>query len=315
MTTVTLIGYGYWGRNVARAMRESGFVVQVSDTDPEALKRARDAGYGIAMKQLNTSTVAICTPPDLHSSLVLEALSAGKHVWVEKPIAQSDANAVRLARMAQEREQVLFVDHTFVHAPAVNVLANSIDGQITHVEAARTHLCKPRPGTDVIEDLLPHDISILLHCRLRPGMIRVEPRRRDLKDALVEIKFLDGANALAATGTIYLSWASTFKQRRMTFYGTVATYVYDHLQPHAPVTIYTSYSEERNAWSQGPIHCPAVSAQEPLMAAVAAFKEALEGGQPGRFRGAGHLQNAMRVQQIVTAARMSDGKWIELDLE
>jgi UDP-2-acetamido-3-amino-2,3-dideoxy-glucuronate N-acetyltransferase len=298
VTTVALLGYGYWGRNVARAMRENGLKVVVFDPSPQAMVAAAEAGFAVFESQAqgidSSEAVAVCTPPDQHESIIGRALQAGRHVWTEKPIAQDIEHAVALVR---SRGKVLFVDHTFTFAPAVELLRGiiSLDG-VSHVDSARTHLCSPREGTDVVGDLLPHDVSILLACGIVPR--RVQVRGASAVDCHVELDLSSAANA-SATSSIYLSWSSAFKQRRMVFYGDSRTVVYDHLDPRSPIKIYTAKDGGRGTWMQGPVSCPPVSSVEPLAIAVRRFAAAMRGEDDD------NAADALLVESVVDAASRS----------
>jgi len=301
---VTVFGYGYWGRNVARAMREGGMHVSVYDVDGQAATRAVKAGYGhkptreIALRE--SGAVAICTPPNEHAGLVEAALRAGKHVWVEKPVADDPAKSADLIAAAHAAGLALFVDHTFTFAPAVDVLAAELPNFVGTIMSARAHLCVPRAGADVIGDLLPHDASILIRCGLNV-------RRAMASDWNTSARVdLD----LAADGraSIFLSWDSALKERRMTFYGERCTVVYDALDPREPVRVYGgSASDDVAAFSQVAARSPAVASDEPLARAVAAFQAAIEGRAPD------NADVALRVERVVWAARRSvrSAGWVE----
>lgn len=308
---VALYGFGRWGRNVARVMREVGESVRVIDVNGEAVDRARRAGYlashigrGVPTSHLSAdhnNAVAICAPPDTHGDLVRQALEAGKHVWIEKPVAENADATAFLVALAHERPdpRVLFVDHTFAFAPAVQRLVAEVPSDVQHVEIVRTHRCAPRPGTDIIGDLLPHDLSILLACGLR---VRAVYAQQGPHVAMLTLRFTLGMSA-----SVWLSWAS-YKQRRMVFYARSRTVVYDHLDPREPVRVYDVAQAEPDAWSDAEVRSPVVSAREPLACAVDAFLAACAGEAPD------NADEAIEVQRVVDAARKAarDGQWIEV---
>lgn len=327
---VALMGYGYWGRNVARAMREGGFLVSVHDVNAAARARAERAGFEACIHAddaiAGSVAVAVCTPPDTHAPLVGEALRAGRHVWVEKPVADRAAMVEVLLRHARDKNLVLMADHTFAFAPAVRELAFAIhypDVLVSHVEGVRTHKCAPRSGADVVGDLLPHDASILIACGLLVTHVRAVERANT--DAQVELLLEHASAGMAgprATGSLYLSWASALKQRRMTFYGRNGNaVVYDHLDPREPVRVHAAeVAPDAAAFSQAAVRSPAVAPTEPLAVAVAAFRDAVAGAMAGddvAVQNAQLLANAaLGVQKVVDAARESargnGEKWIEV---
>ncbi len=306
LLNVAVLGYGYWGVNVARAMREGGLRISgVYDPDGDRAARAMVAGHHYASTVeaaiRECDAVAVCAPPDEHADLVASAIDAGKHVWVEKPIApNADATAELLAR-ARAAKRVLFVDHTFAFAPAVQALAREVRGagMVRHVEAARTHLCAPRASADVIGDLLPHDASIWIACELRVKRVRAV---QDYLDARVSVEFDQGA-----TGSLYLSWSSALKLRRTTVYASKATVLYDHLDPREPVRVYavTGAEAERAAFAQVESRSPVVPALEPLAVAVRTFARLIADGDAGLAESEAFADDALRVQAVVDAARES----------
>jgi len=295
---IAVVGYGYWGPRVARAMREAVLHVGVYDSDPAALERARVAGFPRVGSILDGEAVVICTPPDTHAALIAEALQAGRHVWAEKPIAPTHAEAQALVALAREKDRVLFVDHTFSFAPAVLIVARSISDEVSHVEGVRSHLVRPRAGADVLGDLLPHDLSVLSACGLHATEIQAAQRDRD---ASVFLRFNGGA-----TGSLYLSWASAIKTRRMAFYGADRTVLYDHTDERMPVRIYLAGGEAAlDAWTYGEVRCPAVPTIEPLAVAVREFQRAIAG------EARDNADEALAIQRVTDAARRSAerGAW------
>lgn len=298
---IALFGYGYWGKNVARTMRECGLDVLIHDPDERTAFQAAEAGYECSrtkecLTDDDVDAVAICAPQDQHDDLIHMALDAKKHIWTEKPISRNHTKARVLAKIAKEYGLVLFVDHTFTFAPAVDCLAANVPTHLLHVEGARTHHCDPRIGANVISDLLPHDVSILLRCNLVISEIRAVSR---MLDTVIDLRFNNGA-----TGTIYLSWMSAFKQRRMIMYGPLSTVVYDHLNPHTPVIQYLTDKYAPESWAGGTVICPSVPSTEPLSIAVRQFVKACKGQcEDNSF-------DALRVQNIVDGALMSEGEWV-----
>lgn len=302
---IALVGYGYWGRNVARAFREAGVRVVVMDSDPHARERARSAGYethvyGNSISEFDAA--AICAPPDKHAFMIKEFLDQDCHVWTEKPIAMNAERARELISYARSKKLKLFVDHTFTFAPVMDVLRSCLDGEVDHVEIARTHLVTPRDGIDIVGDLLPHDVSILHDCSLYVRHIKVTARPLC---ASIEVLFNDPG----VTGSVFYSWSSAMKQRRMTFYSKLQVVVYDHLNPHAPITCYGISSRAPASWTQGPITCPPVAATEPLSRAVAAFVDAVDGDDD-------NAEEALEVQCVVDAAYESirTGTWAQTQI-
>jgi len=175
MIGIGVIGYGYWGPNLVRNFNEvsDARVVKVCDarTDRLALVRQRyptietTTSYRDLIVDPKIDAILIATPVSTHFQLALEALQAGKHVLVEKPIASSSEEAIRLIDEADRRHCVLMVDHTFVYTTAVRkiqeLIASKALGQINYYDSVRVNLGLFQHDINVIWDLAVHDLAIM----------------------------------------------------------------------------------------------------------------------------------------------------------
>lgn len=170
-----VIGYGYWGPNLVRnfTKAEGIEVVGVSDVDHRKLYAARRLSPGITettdyrdmLKDRRIDAVAIATPVGTHYEIALAALRAGKHVLLEKPMAQTSAQARHLIEEAERRRRVLMVDHTFIYTPAIRKIRDLIReraiGDIYYYNSTRASLGLFQSDVNVLWDLAVHDISII----------------------------------------------------------------------------------------------------------------------------------------------------------
>jgi predicted dehydrogenase len=175
MINVGVIGYGYWGPNLVRNFKEvSGAdVLMVSDLRPEVLaiveKRFPSIKTTVNATELiqdkDIEAVIIATPVRTHFDLALEALKAGKHVLVEKPMTETPEQAKMLIEEAQARNLTLMVDHTFIYTGAVRKIRELVEagelGEIYYYDSTRINLGLFQHDVDVIWDLAVHDLSIL----------------------------------------------------------------------------------------------------------------------------------------------------------
>src|SRR5215813_5211745 len=214
-----VIGWGYWGPKVARnlASLPDATVSMVVDSDPGRLASVETSQSGIQtttdiqdLLRSDVDAIAIATPVRSHYYLARQALLHGKHVLVEKPLTASVEEAEELVALAEERQLVLMVGHTFEYSPAVQELRKLIQngdlGRIYCVEAERVNLGLFRTDINVIWDLAPHDLSILLYLLGKtPEQIKVQahahiqPNIHDV--AHLELNYADGMNA-----HIHVSW-------------------------------------------------------------------------------------------------------------
>ncbi|MBV8372340.1 MAG: Gfo/Idh/MocA family oxidoreductase, partial [Candidatus Eremiobacteraeota bacterium] len=171
---VALVGLGYWGPNLLRNFATSAnwnatWIVDVDERSRNRMHRLYPtaetaADFNVALRDEAVDLVAVATPPRTHYALAEAAIAAGKHVLVEKPLAEEAAQARRLVEAAARAGVQLFTDHTFLYAGAVEAmrdgfLAGAL-GDIYYAESSRVNLGLFQQ-TNVIWDLAPHDVSIL----------------------------------------------------------------------------------------------------------------------------------------------------------
>ena len=252
MIGVGVIGYGYWGPNLARCVAESEGcrLVGIADSSPVALARAArrhpDATHVASAADLvadpRVDAVAIATPVRTHFPLAQAALRAGKHVLIEKPITETADQARRLVDEAARRGLVLLVDHTFCYTPAVQKLRDLVAGgdlgKIYYYISNRMNLGLFQDDVDVIWDLAVHDIAILQHClRTQPVAVSAcggsHVLGRPANMAHVTLFFQEGLIA-----DLNVNWLSPVKIRQAILSGDRHMVVYDDLEASEKIKIY-----------------------------------------------------------------------------
>jgi predicted dehydrogenase len=172
---VGVIGYGYWGPNLCRNFFEAPGVQLKSIVDLDEKRRnvAADRFPGVVtsasveamLADPSIDAVAIATPVSTHYPLAKAALTAGKHVWLEKPITDNVAHGEELVSLAERKGKMLHVDHTFVYTGAVRKIKSLIEegqlGTLQQFDSVRINLGLFQRDVNVIWDLAPHDFSIL----------------------------------------------------------------------------------------------------------------------------------------------------------
>ena len=237
---VGVIGCGYWGPQVIRNFNEMPGADLVVVAEKRLDRRQYVRGHyptvetvadHHALLQADIDCVVVATPIHTHYELARDALLAGKHVLVEKPLAGSLPEALELMRLAEEQQRVLMVGHTFLYNPAVQTLRKLVDegqlGRIYYVDAARLNLGQFQQHVDVIWDLAPHDVSIFLYVLQRaPQMVSargsacVQPGIHDV--AYIELQLEGGIKT-----QIHVSWLDPCKVRRLTIVGDRKMAVYN----------------------------------------------------------------------------------------
>jgi len=287
---VAVLGYGYWGPNLVRNLRKtpSCNVIAIADLDSNRLEAAKAAHGDIDLVQDPTSVlerhdvaaVVIATPPSTHFELAKLALENGKHVLVEKPLAQNRSEAEELATLADTVGCTLMVDHTFLFSGAVRKIRDMIAegelGDIWYVDSVRVDLGLFSHSENVIEDLAPHDFSILSYILdAKPTSVSSTTfapivQHQHVPPSLAYVTVQYDTNILAH---LHLSWLSPIKIRRMLIGGSSKMLVYDHLDPDHQIKIYDKGFEfasdgvRNQLWGQrrgGDLYLPKVDQTEPL---------------------------------------------------
>lgn len=297
-----IIGWGYWGPKIARNLEAlpHASVTMVADLDEKRL-------HSLATNQpwIRTTTnteelfasdvdgVVIASPVRAHYQLAREALLHDKHVLVEKPLTANVEEAEKLVALAHERQRTLMVGHTFEYSPAVNELKKLIEngdlGKIYCIEAERVNLGLFRSDINVIWDLAPHDISILLYLLgKKPERIKVQAHahvQRQIEDvAHLDLGFADGMNA-----HVHVSWLHPCKIRRVTIIGDLRMVVYDDTNPAEMLKIYNKGADIDAdpvvSYRHGAITIPHIDWAEPLRLECEDFAQAIRTGQTPRASG------------------------------
>jgi predicted dehydrogenase len=320
-----VIGCGYWGTNLVRnfAALPEARLRALADLSPERrdimAARYPDAAvmddHRRLLSRSDIQAVAICTPPATHRFLAVEALAAGKHVLVEKPLATSVADADAMIAAASAAGRILMVGHTFVYNPAVELLASLVRdgalGRIYYLRATRVNLGLFQRDVNVLWDLAPHDLSILETVlgqnpeRIRAwGQAFVHPDQVDV--ASLNLGYAGGLTALT-----HVSWLDPCKIRRVTVVGDQKMAVYDDLEPLDKIKIYDrgverppyaeSFGEFQLSYRYGDVHAPRLRWTEPLRRECAHFIACARDGAPPRSDG----PSGRRVVALLEAADRS----------
>jgi predicted dehydrogenase len=238
---VAVIGCGAWGQNLVRCFTELRCLDAVADHNAAVVEAvaARHGSRALSFEQIlaepSIQAVAIATQPSTHHHLARRALLAGKHVFVEKPLALALRQAEELTALAQRLERRLMVGHILQYHPAIvrlqNLIATGAIGRILRLQATRMNLGAIRREEDVLWCLGPHDVSVIL------ALIGAEPSevhavggyhlRRTIADAVtLHLSFPAGEQA-----QVNLSWLHPVKEHRLTVIGSEAMIVFDDGAP------------------------------------------------------------------------------------
>ena len=296
---VGVIGCGYWGPNLVRNLRQAPNcqLKVLCDTDEGRLAHmhrlhpevALTRNYEELLTDAQLDAVVVATPVQFHHPMAKAALSVGKHVFIEKPIARTEAEADELVSLAERKGLVLMVGHTFLFSPAVRRMKEIIEagdiGEVQYIAARRLNLGLFQKDINVAWDLAPHDISILLHL-LEELPLSVSCQgsshvTRGIED--VTMMYLTFRKNRCAF--IHNSWLDPKKVRQMTVVGSQRMIVYDDTEPLEKLKIYDArvevpphydtFAEFTYSYHYGDAYVPYIKQDEPLKLECQHFLECI----------------------------------------
>jgi predicted dehydrogenase len=324
-THIGLIGYGYWGPNLARNFHQlpDSQLIAVADTDtkrldePTRLYHARTpADYRDLLADPTLDAIAISTPARTHFEIARDTLAHGKHVLVEKPLAMSSAEARELIALAEQQQRVLMVGHTFEYNPAVWKIRELVEsraiGDVYYIYANRVNLGRVQRDINALWSIAPHDISILLYV-LDTMPLEVGARGATyLSKNIEDVVFVTLTFPNKVLAHVHASWLDPSKVRQMTIVGSEKMIVYDDVDAEAKLRIYdkgvyrrgADYGEFQLKIHSGDIFIPKIDLSEPLRNECAHFVECVRAGKCPRTDG----ENGWRVVRVLEVAQESLGK-------
>jgi len=251
MIRVGVIGYGYWGPNIVRNFNNGDVcrVMMVCDQRIESLRRVQQAHPQMSVTRESAElinspqidVVAVVTPVWTHFELAKAALKNGKHVFVEKPFTFTSAQAEELVNLAEQKNLLIMVDHTFLFTGAVKKIRQLIDdgtlGNLYYYDSTRVNLGLFQHDVNVIWDLAPHDLSIMDHLiQEKPeGVVATAERHLNGLEDVAFLTFYFPHNVIAH---INVNWLSPVKIRTTLIGGEKKMVVWNDLEADEKIRIY-----------------------------------------------------------------------------
>jgi len=339
MIGIAVIGYGYWGPNLVRNIAEvpGARLLYVCDLVKERLAavKARYPAVEITddfeqvLRDPGVDAIAIATPVSTHFKLAMKAMMAGKHVFVEKPMAATVDEARRMVDEAARLRLVLAVDHTFVHTGAVRKMREIVEnglGDMYYYDSVRVNLGLFQHDVSVIWDLAVHDLSIMDYVlQEKPvavsatGMSHVagEPENIAYLNLFFESKLI---------AHIHVNWLAPVKVRRTLIGGSSKMIVYDDLEPSEKIKIYDkgitlNGNPQRNGekvyqmlvgYRTGDMYAPHLDMTEALSRELCQFVDCVERNQQPIVDGHAGLR-VVRILEAATQSLAQRGRLVELE--
>ena len=332
---IGVIGYGYWGPNLVRNFVEQADskVVEVSDLRSDVLGKAQSRYPAIKTTTKHSElisnpmvdAVVIATPVSTHYDLAMEALKAGKHVLVEKPMTSTAEESMRLIEEANHRGLVLMVDHTFVYTGAVQKIYDLVNegqcGDLYYYDLVRVNLGLFQRDVSVIWDLAVHDLSIMDYifkskpCAVSATGISHVPGQPENVAYLT--LFFD--NRLIAH--IHVNWLAPVKVRRTLIGGSQKMIVYDDLEPSEKIKVYDkgitvngnseSVYQMLIGYRTGDMWAPRLDSTEALRKEAKHFLDCIENSKEPATDGIAGLR-IVNMLEAATTSMANQGKPVEL---
>ena len=303
---VVVVGYGYWGANLARNVLASDHTTLIGVVEPDRVGRAKaertfpglatwDALDG-ALADTAVEAVVLSTPAATHHPLALQALHAGRHVLVEKPLALRLEDANDLIDLAASDSLTLMVGHTFLYSAAVQRLKRIIDdgqlGTVQYLSSQRLSLGRIRRDCDALWNFAPHDVSIICHL-MGGGPVEVSATGFDfVQPGIADVCFATMRFPGGEGAGLHVSWIDPRKTRLLTVVGDAQMALYNDVSPDQKLWIvdagvareqtfgeYESMGEYQVKTRAGDIVIPQLPYREPLLVEIDVFGRACRGGE------------------------------------
>jgi UDP-2-acetamido-3-amino-2,3-dideoxy-glucuronate N-acetyltransferase len=313
---IACVGAGYWGKNLIRNFDQLGVLSLICDTD-DALRSAFEEQYPAArfccsfsevLSDPSIDAVVIATPAEKHFTLAREALLAGKHVFVEKPLALDVREGEALITLSEKTAKTLMVGHILEYHPAVLKLKSLIDsgelGRIYYIYSNRLNLGKVRTEENILWSFAPHDISVLLMLLGEMPFSATALGGCYLHHDIADVTITTLSFPSDVKAHIFVSWLHPYKEQKLVVVGDQKMAVFDDTAPEDKLSLYDEGIEWINRMpvprKQSPIRVP-VDPLEPLREECRHFLDSVAAGTAPKTDG----RSALRVLKILKACETS----------
>lgn len=322
--TTAVVGCGAWGKNHVRNFGRLSQLEVCCDRNEDCLERVaadhpgvrRTADYDEVLQDPDVDAVVLATPAVNHAEMALEALEAGKHVFVEKPLALSVEDAERVVEAAERADRVLMVGHIMEYHPGMEKLKELVDGgelgETHYLYSQRVNLGTVRSDETALWSLAPHDVSMM------NWLVDAEPYEVEahgasyLRPDIEDVVFLHLRYPGGVVGHVHVSWLDPHKERKLTVVGNRKMAVFDDMSPNEKIRIYDKGADVHGVDGDSPgrtaaevylrdgdVVIPALEKTEPLAREVDEFLRCVEEGDEPRSDG----RDGLRVVRVLERAQ------------
>ena len=315
---IAVVGCGHWGKNLVRNFSDLGSLAAVCDPNAEVAQKYADqylvknCSFSEVLNDLSIEGVVLAVPAPLHASMAIEVMNAGKHAYVEKPLAMNNLEAERMIASAEKNGVQLMVGHLLQYHPIFMALRTLVEsgemGALQYIYSNRLSFGKVRSEEDVIWSFAPHDISMILSLAgQEPDTVRTESTsilQPDIADAaIVHMEFNSGLKA-----HISVSWLHPYKEQKLVVVGKNAMAVFDDTKPWGEkLALYRHVvrsSGSLPSLEKAEAEYVEVSLSEPLRNECQHFVDVVSGDITPLTNG----KEGLRVLNVLSAASLSQSK-------
>lgn len=334
MTVVAVVGAGNWGRNLVRNFYNlpSSTLKWVVDLDEGRLAKMRELFPGIGtttdidemLSDDEVEAVVVSASAKAHHPLGMKVLAAGKHAYIEKPLALTAADAEELVTAAEQRDLVLMVGHLLLFHPGVLKLKQLVDsgelGDLYYLYSQRVNLGVIRQDENALWSFAPHDLSVMLYL-LDQQPISVTARGAAyLQDGIEDVAFMNVRFSGGCMGQVQVSWLDPHKLRKFTVVGSKKMVVFDDMEAQEKIRIFDKGAKVPAEYQSfgdyiglrfGDILIPRLDASEPLRLECEHFLDCIKTGTRPRSDGRSGL-DVVRLLEAATRSLKIDGAPIQI---
>lgn len=331
MINVAIIGCGYWGSNLIRvfAQLEQCHIHTCCDSEKSKLEKVKSiypyinitSNYQDVLNNSEIDAIILATPVYSHFNMAKLALLANKHVLVEKPMTSLSKESKELIELANQKNKILMVDHTFEFEPAIRQIKKIIElgdiGDIYYINASWLNLGLLRPDVNVVFDLATHIFSIINYItNKQPISVKASGNTYVSNNNLEEMANLIVKYPDKLIANINVSWLEPYKTRKMVIVGSKKMLVFDLLQPQEQLKVFDkgvdiNNTENKISYRSGDVFSPNVQPVEPLKEMAKHFLSCIVESKKPLTSG----ENGLTVAKLLEAAEQSlKNNGIEIEL-
>ena len=312
---IAVVGCGHWGKNLVRNFAELGFLAAVCDPDEELATlyahqyHVANLSFAAVLDSATIDGVVLAVPAPLHAAMAVEAMNAGKHVYVEKPLAMTGVEAEAMISSANNNNVQLMVGHLLQYHPVFIALRELVDsgglGALRYIHSNRLSFGKVRSEEDVIWSFAPHDISMVLSLAgAEPCSVRTDSSCI-LQENIADTATLHMEFSCGLKSHIFVSWLHPYKEHQLVVVGESSMAVFDDTKPWSEkLALYRHFvspSGTPPALEKADVEYFEVTQAEPLRRECEHFTEVVTGKALPRTDG----EEGLRVLNVLSAASLS----------